>query len=237
MIDIKELAPIEQFISNYLCEFDKQLPEIESNILDTNIIEILKAGWCTISKNSVWYLKNYRANTGNDENIFPIPYCELCFACRILMETSSDVWYLLRKDNKFEIEKFLSEKKALENDFESTIKNISGTDYPKNYSLQKGTMKRIEECYREQGLAHYNSLCWNTHFNYVGYTIIKNELLTYKLRIYNLLFLIETINKFFDSIKEICCLEKYTILTKIRDGSDEVADRIKKLIRKENKNV
>ena len=198
------LSKTTKFLTNYLDAKDKALPNMESQF-DDNKKDIIKAAWYGIKMNSIWLIKYLRASM-HEDYIVPIPYYEIAFACRILMEIGSDFNYLFTIASEDEIKAFLKERFEIFSADGKINKMILQQNYSKKYSLNKKTIERIEYCYAKDGLAHYNSLCWNTHFNYIGYIIASQDIFSWKLRAYDILYILISINTFYDTLQQVCLL-------------------------------
>ena len=160
-------------LSQCIAVVDKAMLQLQDGRLEESKLCLLKAAWYTFYVNSVWMIDVYRANNVDHESNFSVPFYLIAFVCRLITETVSDIKYVLEDANDVEVQRFIGEKDFILDQKYAPFE-IFSEKYQAPFRFDMTTTKRIHNKFLGDGLASYNSLCWNTHFNYVGYCVAKN---------------------------------------------------------------
>ena len=160
-------------IDNYISE---RSPEVRIN--DNPRLAICETGWYTFSANAKWLLLNYL-------NTDTVPYNQIAFTARYLLEISSDYNYILSKESNSRLNAFLKQYKTAitlgikdEKYFENVTKESFMNDARINCARDEKSekiLKRVGMYFGEFGVGHYNLESSCCHCNFCGMLVAANS--------------------------------------------------------------
>ena len=165
---IGELVVVDKYI-------EQRSPAVD--ISNNPRLTICELGWYTFSANAKWVIINY-------DKFEVVPYSQIAFTMRYLLEIVSDYDYILSSDTDSRLNAFLKQHRtsfSLGRKGMNYFEDITNPKFmhdakincEKNEKEDK-ILKRIERIFQERGIGNYNLDSSCCHCNYCGMLVAAN---------------------------------------------------------------
>lgn len=168
----------KKMIINNILSIDEYISERTPSVsIDKNPrLAICGTGWYTFSANAKWVLLNY-------DNYEMVPYNQIAFTVRLLLEIASDYNYILSQNRNNRLNAFLKHyKTAVRKNGQDPFSDITKTTFMNDVMINKSdkkdkpdkTMLRVSKIFSDFGIGHYNLDSSCCHCNYCGMLVAAN---------------------------------------------------------------